>query len=41
MPGWKKLRHVYQDEFGKRPASEMPVMLALVITDGETSVAML
>jgi len=26
---------VYKDEFGKRPANQRPVLMALVITDGE------
>jgi len=37
MPGWKKLLRVYKEEFGKRPAKERPVLMALVITDGEAS----
>ena len=35
MPGLTKLIEVYNDEFGSRPAAERPLLLALVITDGE------
>jgi len=35
MPGWKKLLKVYLDEFGHRPPSKRPILVALVITDGE------
>jgi len=35
MPGWKKLLQVYKEEFGKRPARDRPILLCLVITDGE------
>ena len=35
MPGWNKLIEVYSDEFGDRPASQRPKLLALIITDGE------
>jgi hypothetical protein len=35
MPGWNKLIEVYADEFGDRPVSQRPKLLALIITDGE------
>lgn len=35
MPGLNKLVEVYNEEFGSRPAAERPLLLALVITDGE------
>jgi hypothetical protein len=35
MPGWNTLIDTYQDEFGQKPAAERPLLLALVITDGE------
>jgi len=35
MPGWNKLIEVYADEFGDRPISQRPKLLALIITDGE------
>jgi hypothetical protein len=35
MPGLNKLIEVYNDEFGARPAAERPLLMALVITDGE------
>ena len=35
MPGFKKLLEVYTEEFGSRPKTERPVLMALVITDGE------
>lgn len=35
MPGLNKLIEVYNDEFGSRPAADRPLLLALVITDGE------
>lgn len=35
MPGWKKLLSVYNEEFGGRPPSQRPILMALVITDGE------
>jgi hypothetical protein len=35
MPGWNKLMEVYADEFGDKPASVRPKLMALVITDGE------
>jgi len=35
MPGWNTLIDTYQDEFGQKPAEERPLLLALVITDGE------
>jgi len=37
MPGWRKLLHVYKEEFGKRPKEKRPVLMALVITDGEAT----
>jgi len=35
MPGFQKLLETYKDEFGSKPAEERPLLLALVITDGE------
>ena len=35
MPGWNLLQSVYYKEFGKLPEKERPLLLALVITDGE------
>lgn len=35
MPGLNKLIEVYNDEFGSRPAADRPLLMALVITDGE------
>jgi hypothetical protein len=35
MPGFNLLLKTYTDEFGKRPQAERPLLLALVITDGE------
>lgn len=35
MPGWNALIDTYQDEFGQEPPDQRPLLLALVITDGE------
>jgi len=35
MPGWKELNNAYMEEFGDRPPNKRPIMMALVITDGE------
>lgn len=35
MPGWNTLIDTYQDEFGQQPPDQRPLLLALVITDGE------
>jgi len=35
MPGFNMLLKTYIDEFGKEPQEERPLLLALVITDGE------
>ncbi|HVA88976.1 MAG TPA: hypothetical protein VNL71_03960 [Chloroflexota bacterium] len=35
MPGWNTLIDVYQDEFGQEPPDSRPLLMALVITDGE------
>ncbi|HLH63735.1 MAG TPA: vWA domain-containing protein [Ktedonobacteraceae bacterium] len=35
MPGFNQLLKTYTDEFGSEPAAERPLLLALVITDGE------
>jgi hypothetical protein len=35
MPGWNTLVDTYQDEFGQEPPDQRPLLLALVITDGE------
>lgn len=37
MPGFKLLLKTYTDEFGKEPVNERPMLLALVITDGEAN----
>lgn len=35
MPGFNMLLKTYSDEFGSEPLEERPMLLALVITDGE------
>lgn len=35
MPGLNKLVEVYNEEFGSRPSADRPLLMALVITDGE------
>jgi len=35
MPGFNTLLKTYSDEFGSEPLEERPLLLALVITDGE------
>src|SRR5579883_1537351 len=35
MPGFNLLLKTYTDEFGSKPLEERPLLLALVITDGE------
>jgi len=35
MPGWKAMHKAYMEEFGSRPVKDRPIMMALVITDGE------
>lgn len=35
MPGLNKIVEVYNEEFGSRPAAERPLLMTLVITDGE------
>jgi hypothetical protein len=35
MPGWNTLIDTFQDEFGQAPPDQRPVLMALVITDGE------
>src|SRR5258708_32589028 len=35
MPGFNLLLKTYTEEFGARPQAERPLLLALVITDGE------
>jgi len=35
MPGWRKLWEVYMGEFGRRPPLSRPLLMALVITDGD------
>lgn len=35
MPGFNMLLKTYTDEFGSQPQTERPLLLALVITDGE------
>jgi hypothetical protein len=37
MPGWRKLKHAYKEEFGELSDEKKPIMLALIITDGEAS----
>jgi len=34
LPGFQKMLEVYREEFGEKPASEQPLLMALVITDG-------
>ena len=36
MPGWRKLLQVYHDEFGARPFKDQPLLMATIITDGES-----
>ncbi len=35
MPGFNLLLKTYTDEFGKKPQEERPLLMALIITDGE------
>jgi hypothetical protein len=35
IPGWNKLIETYTDEFGQTAPAERPLLMALVITDGE------
>jgi len=35
VPGWNKLKQVYNEEFGDRKVEDQPLLMALVITDGE------
>jgi len=35
MPGWSKLFETYMEEFGNRPVAQRPILMALVITDGD------
>jgi hypothetical protein len=35
VPAWEKLNEVYEDEFGERDNDEKPILMALIITDGE------
>ena len=35
MPGWNTLVKTYMDEFGREDPSTRPILMALVITDGE------
>ena len=35
MPGWNMLIDTFQDEFGQEPPDSRPILMALVITDGE------
>lgn len=35
MPGWRKLLNVYHEEFGSREEETKPILLVLIITDGE------
>jgi len=35
MPGWRKLMEVYNEEFGSRPPANQPLLMVLIITDGE------
>lgn len=37
MPGWEAAQESYMEEFGEVPALDRPVLLVLVITDGEAS----
>jgi len=35
MPGWNKIHQVYDEEFGSRPPKDRPLLMLLIITDGE------
>jgi hypothetical protein len=35
MPGWNKLWATYMEEFGSRPPATRPLLMALIITDGD------
>ncbi len=35
IPGWNKLIETYTEEFGQTPPAQRPLLMALVITDGE------
>lgn len=35
MPGWNTLLQTYMEEFGQEPPNSRPMLMALVITDGE------
>lgn len=35
MPGWVTLHQAFDDAFARQPANQKPVLLALVITDGD------
>jgi len=35
MPGWDKLWATYMEEFGSRPPGSRPLLMALIITDGD------
>lgn len=35
MPGWNLMVDTYMEEFGDRPPNERPILLALIVTDGE------
>jgi hypothetical protein len=35
MPGWDELKDVYMEEFGNREPADRPLLMGLVVTDGE------
>ena len=35
VPGWEKLLRTYHEEFDRKAADERPILLALIITDGD------
>jgi hypothetical protein len=35
MPGWNRLIDIYMEEFGSEPPDQRPLLMALVLTDGE------
>lgn len=37
MPGWREVVQAYNEEFGSRPADQRPLLLTLIITDGEAA----
>jgi len=37
IPGWLKILQAYKEEFGKREVNSRPILMLLVITDGEAT----